>query len=130
MSEVPLSLFLYLVRTANPQPQTTNPKPHTPTPQPQIPNPKPQTSTPNPKPPTPILKPQTPNSKPQTSEPQPPYRGTSLIRNCRAIGPCSRTMPRALSWSYGGGAVSYERGSPVTLGARAQGTIVKESLSF
>ena len=28
-----------------------------------------------------------------------PYRGTSLIRNRTPLGPYSRTMPRALSWS-------------------------------
>ena len=27
------------------------------------------------------------------------YRGTSLIRNSAPLGPCSRTMPRALWWS-------------------------------
>ena len=32
------------------------------------------------------------------------YRGTSLIRNCRPLRPYSRTMPRALRWSWGGGA--------------------------
>ena len=32
-----------------------------------------------------------------------PYRGTSLIRNSAPLGPYSRTMPRALWWSYGGG---------------------------
>ena len=37
------------------------------------------------------------------------YRGTLLIRNRLPLGPYSRTMPRAL----GGGAVSYERGTPV-----------------
>ena len=31
------------------------------------------------------------------------YRVTSLIRNSRPLGPYSRTMPRALRWSYGGG---------------------------
>ena len=30
------------------------------------------------------------------------YRGTSLIRNRPPLGPYSRTMPRALWWSYGG----------------------------
>jgi hypothetical protein len=35
------------------------------------------------------------------------YRGTSLIRNSAPLGPYSRTMPRALWWSYGGGADSY-----------------------
>ena len=32
-----------------------------------------------------------------------PYRGTSLIRNRRPLGPYSRTMPRALWGSWGGG---------------------------
>ncbi|KAJ1489294.1 pre-mRNA splicing factor component-domain-containing protein [Baffinella frigidus] len=31
------------------------------------------------------------------------YRGTSLIRNRPPLGPYSRTMPRALRWSQGGG---------------------------
>ena len=31
------------------------------------------------------------------------YRGTSLIRNRRSIGPYSRPIPRALGWSYGVG---------------------------
>ena len=31
------------------------------------------------------------------------YRGTSLIRNHAPLGPYSRTMPRALWWSLGGG---------------------------
>ena len=30
------------------------------------------------------------------------YRGTSLIRHCPPLGPCSRTMPRALWGSEGG----------------------------
>ena len=30
------------------------------------------------------------------------YRGTSLIRNSRRLGPYSRTKPRALWWSQGG----------------------------
>jgi len=30
------------------------------------------------------------------------YRGTSLMRNCPPLGPYSRTMPRALRWSWGG----------------------------
>ena len=33
----------------------------------------------------------------------PSYRGTSLIRNSAPLGPYSRTMPRALWWSEGGG---------------------------
>ena len=39
------------------------------------------------------------------------YRGTSLIRNRPPLGPYSRTMPRALWKSLGGGAVSYEHTS-------------------
>jgi len=31
------------------------------------------------------------------------YRGTSLIRNSLSLGPYSRTVPRALWWSEGGG---------------------------
>jgi len=31
------------------------------------------------------------------------YRGTSLIRNRTPLGSYSRTMPRVLWWSYGGG---------------------------
>ena len=31
------------------------------------------------------------------------YRGISLIRNKPPLGPYSRTMPRALRWSEGGG---------------------------
>jgi len=40
------------------------------------------------------------------------YRGTSLIRNSAPLGPYSATMPGAL-WTPRGGAVSYERGTPV-----------------
>jgi hypothetical protein len=29
-------------------------------------------------------------------------RGTSIIRNCFLLGPCSRPMPGALRWSWGG----------------------------
>ena len=40
--------------------------------------------------------------------------GTLLIRNTPLLGPYNRTIPRVLWRSYGGGgAVSYERGSPV-----------------
>jgi len=42
------------------------------------------------------------------------YRGTSLIRNSAPLGPYSRTMPRTIWRPLGGGAVSYERGTPVT----------------
>ena len=42
-----------------------------------------------------------------------PCRGTSLIRNSAPLGLHSRTMPRTLWWSWVGGAVSYERGTPV-----------------
>ena len=31
------------------------------------------------------------------------YRGTSLIRDSAPLGPYSRTVPRALRWSQGGG---------------------------
>ena len=41
------------------------------------------------------------------------YRCTSLIRNTHLLGPYSRTMPRAPWWSWGGGGVSYERGTTV-----------------
>ena len=41
-----------------------------------------------------------------------PYMGSSPIRNCFLLGPYSRTMPRALRWSWRG-AVSHERGSHV-----------------
>ena len=44
-------------------------------------------------------------------------RGTSLIRNSDPLGPYSRTIPTALRWSWWGGAVSYERGTPVPQGA-------------
>ena len=33
----------------------------------------------------------------------PTYRGTSLIRYSAPLEPYSRTMPRALRWSLGGG---------------------------
>ena len=39
------------------------------------------------------------------------YRGTSLIKNCLLPEPYSRTMPRALRWALGRGAVSHERGN-------------------
>ena len=35
----------------------------------------------------------------------PDYRGTSPIRNSAPLSPYSRTMPRALRWSGGGGRV-------------------------
>ena len=41
------------------------------------------------------------------------YRGTSLIRNTPLLGPYSRTIPGVLWWSWGGGAVSCERDTPV-----------------
>ena len=42
------------------------------------------------------------------------YRATSLIQNCHSLGPYSRHIRRALRWSQGGGgALSYERGTPV-----------------
>ena len=36
-----------------------------------------------------------------------------LIRKCFILGPYSRPMPRPLWWSSEGGAVPYERGTPV-----------------
>ena len=41
------------------------------------------------------------------------YRVTSLMRNRHPVGPYRGTMPRLLWRSYGGGEVSYERGTPV-----------------
>ena len=32
-------------------------------------------------------------------------RGTSLVRNCKLLGPYSRTVPRALRWFKGGGSL-------------------------
>ena len=48
-------------------------------------------------------------------------QGTSLIRESAPLGPYSRTMPRALWWSEGGGLiltseVSLYRGASLTLG--------------
>jgi len=43
----------------------------------------------------------------------PLYTGTSLMRNRTPLGPYSGTMPRTLWWSLGGGALFYERGTPV-----------------
>ena len=43
------------------------------------------------------------------------YRGTLLMRNFHSLGPYRRPLPRALRWSWGGGAVSYERGTPVVV---------------
>ena len=40
------------------------------------------------------------------------YRDTSLIRNYAPLGPYCRIVPRAL-WCLRGGAVSYERDTPV-----------------
>jgi len=48
------------------------------------------------------------------------HMGTSLIRNCLLLGPCSRTMPRALA-SPRGWAVSYERGTPAPPAAPVSG---------
>ena len=39
-------------------------------------------------------------------------RGTSSIRNSARLGTYSRTMPRAVWWALGGGAVFCERGTP------------------
>ena len=40
------------------------------------------------------------------------YRGTSLIRDRTSLEPYSRTMPRDIWWSWRGGALSYEQGTP------------------
>ena len=40
------------------------------------------------------------------------YRGTSRIRNCLLLGSCSRTMPRALWWSYGDGREAHQPQRP------------------
>ena len=40
-------------------------------------------------------------------------RETSLTRNTPLLGPYRRTIPRVLWWSWGRGAVSFERGTPV-----------------
>jgi hypothetical protein len=42
------------------------------------------------------------------------YRGTSLKRNSAPIGPYSRTMLRALWWSYGGGGCFLSAKYPCT----------------
>ena len=42
------------------------------------------------------------------------YRGTSLKIKRLPVGPYIRAVPRVLGWSYGGGAVSYERSTPVS----------------
>ena len=44
------------------------------------------------------------------------YRGTPLIRNRPILGPYSRTIHRALWWSWGELAISDEQGSPVAPG--------------
>ena len=43
-----------------------------------------------------------------------PYRGTSLISDTPLLGPYRRTLPRVLWWSFGGGGISHERGTPVS----------------
>ena len=40
--------------------------------------------------------------KPALAPANPPYRGTSIIRNNASLGPWRRTMPMALWWSWGG----------------------------
>jgi len=45
---------------------------------------------------------------------------TSLIRNSAPLTPYRRAMLRALWWSSRGGAVSYERGTPVGLNLAAR----------
>ena len=49
----------------------------------------------------------------QVAEQSAEYRGTSLIRNTPLLGPYSGPITRVVWWSYGGGAGSYERGTPV-----------------
>ena len=39
-----------------------------------------------------------------------------LLLDCLLLGPYSRAISRPLRWSGGGGALSYERGTPVTRG--------------
>ena len=46
------------------------------------------------------------------------YRGTSIIRNTPPVGPYGMTMRRLL----GGGAVSYDRGTPVVAAVERNGT--------
>ena len=41
-----------------------------------------------------------------------PYKGTSLFKKRIPLGPCSRPMPRALWWSYGGGHFSLSEVPP------------------
>ena len=49
------------------------------------------------------------------------YRDTSPMKNCSPLGPYSRPVPRALWWFWGaGGALSYERGSPVRVPSSPQ----------
>ena len=52
--------------------------------------------------------------------PMNPYRGTLLKRNHPPLRPYTRPVPRAPWWTQGGGAVAYERGTPVTLIPEAQ----------
>ena len=49
----------------------------------------------------------------QVAEQSAGCRGTSLIRNTPLLGPYSGPITRVVWWSYGRGAVSYERGTPV-----------------
>ena len=56
------------------------------------------------------------------------YRGSLLIRNSALLGPYSRNVPRALWWSQGGGAVSYERGTSVPVAVAAGGSLAVRSL--
>ena len=43
-------------------------------------------------------------------------------------GPYSRSMTRALRWSWGGGAVSYERGTPVARASSPQSGLKRVDL--
>jgi hypothetical protein len=50
------------------------------------------------------------------------YKGTSLIRKRLPVGPYSSPLPRALWWSYGGGAFSFQRGTPVEVEVQDAGS--------
>ena len=54
------------------------------------------------------------------------YRGTSLTRNSFLLGPYSRTMPRALRWSQGGGLLRTVLLAP---GGRVSGSVRKRTLA-
>ena len=94
----------------DPFPQPCPPESHTPTLIPQ-----PNTLNSNPKPLTPRSLPlHTLSPTPRPLSPQ-LFRGTSLRRNRPLVRPYSSSLPRALCWSDGGGAVSCVRGTPVSV---------------